>query len=96
MGGVCPHFYCDRCSNVFHRRADYDRIYGREATHELLEEITADLPACPCGGQFAPGTNPKCPACGGEIAHELPAVDRLHDPQAIVVESALFCRDSDD
>jgi hypothetical protein len=91
MGNVCPHFYCDTCSNVFHRESDFDRIYGREPSQELLDEIAADLPGCPCGGRFVPGANPKCPSCGADLGHQSPPIMRLHDPHAIVIESALFC-----
>lgn len=88
MGDMAPHFYCDRCSNIFFNKGDRDLVWGREQTHELLDEIESTLPACPCGGQFRSGQNPKCPHCGYEFKHQDDPVRRLKDPYAILVEGA--------
>lgn len=91
MGDVCPHFYCTDCSNVFYRESDCNRIRSEEPSQALLEEIADSLPACPCGGRFSPGCNPKCPNCKAELRHRDDPIQRLHDPYAIVLEgSALF------
>ena len=91
MGNVCPHFYCDLCSNVFHRESDFELIYGREPSPELLTQIAATLPLCPCGGRFSADSSPKCPACGHQIQHQSSPERRLFDPHAIVIENALYC-----
>ena len=93
MGNVCPHFYCDTCSNVFHRVSDHARIHGRKPTQELLDTIVANLPKCLCGGCFVPDSNPRCPSCKQQLAHKSSAIQRLHDPFAIVIQIALFCTD---
>src|SRR3954463_14110979 len=66
MSDSCPHFYCDRCSNVILREADQWLAYGNES-REVLDMIAATLPECPCGGRFRPGANPKCRYCGSEM-----------------------------
>ena len=91
MGNVCPHFYCDCCSNVFHRESDFEVIYGREPSAELLAQVTATLPECPCGGRFTADSSPKCPACTHQIPHQSSPECRLFDPHAIVIENALYC-----
>jgi len=87
MSNCFPHFYCDRCSNVIHRSSDQQLVWN-SATKELLEQITSGLPACPCGGQFAADTNPKCGHCNAPIPHQGNAITRLHDPQMIVAHGA--------
>lgn len=87
MSDCFPHFYCDRCSNVIHRASDQDLVWG-EKSQELLDQIAASLPDCPCGGRFAPDNNPKCVHCGSQLKHQKDAVTRLHDPHMIVVDGA--------
>lgn len=87
MSQAFPHFYCDRCSNVIHRDKDQQLVWDK-ATQELLEAIAADLPACPCGGRFRPGSNPKCAHCGKDLQHQSDSVTRLHDPHMIAVDGA--------
>lgn len=87
MSDCWPHFYCDRCSNVIHREADKQTAWS-EQTMEVVQRIAATLPACPCGGHFRPGANPKCPACGAEFAHQHDVVRRLTDPHMIVMHGA--------
>jgi hypothetical protein len=87
-----PHFYCDRCSNVIHRRAD-QKLAWPQATPAILDTIAATLPACPCGGQFRPGQWPKCPHCGTELAGTGDPVKRLQDPFVIVLDGACVFRD---
>ena len=89
-GGVNPHFYCDTCSNVYSSPEDWVRAQANEDRTAALAEIAAALPACPCGGQFRPGANPKCPACGEEIPHQSDPAERLFDPHAILVEGSVF------
>lgn len=93
MGDVAPHFYCNRCSNVFFRETDRELIRGVEPTPELLARIAATLPHCPCGGTFRPGENPKCPHCTRPVEHQSGPVDRLFDPRAIVVEGAALVQE---
>lgn len=88
MGDMAPHFYCDLCSNVYFSEAQRDQLHERGASAELLEELEALLPRCPCGGQFRPNTSPKCPRCGYELSHQDSAIDRLTDPYAILVVGA--------
>ena len=87
MSQCCPHFYCDRCSNVIHRQSDYFKIYNG-VSEALLAEITQTLPSCPCGGNFKPGTNPKCVHCGTDFSHQGTLLERLNDPHMIVVDGA--------
>lgn len=95
-GALSPHFYCDRCSNVVWRARDHAFLRGREApTPGLLRKIASDLPVCPCGGRFRPGTNPKCPHCERELAHQRTPEDRLFDAYVIQLEGAALFLDDD-
>lgn len=91
MGDVCPHFYCDTCSNVYHNYRHNDLLRERGESEELLAELQKELPKCPCGGQFKAGTNPKCPSCGVEIPAQANPVQRLSDPYAIQLKEAALC-----
>jgi len=93
MGELAPHFYCNRCSNVFFRESDRTCAWGKAATPELLQAIAATLPACACGGHFQPGQNPKCPHCKQPLPHQANPVDRLFDPYAVLVEGAVLVRE---
>ena len=95
MSQCCPHFYCDRCSNVIHRQADYTKIYNG-ISDAILTEIAQSLPSCPCGGRFLPGTNPKCVHCGAEFPHQSPPLKRLNDPHMIVVDGACVFSDENE
>ena len=88
MGNLCPHFYCDRCSNVFHRFSGFARIHGTQPSADLLSEVASTLPVCPGGGGFQPGANVKCPQCRHEWPHPSAPVARIFDTDAIVVEGA--------
>lgn len=90
MGDMAPHFYCDRCSNVFFRESDAQRLRAEPLGEALLGRIAATLPACPCGGQFRPGEDPKCPHCGWAIPNRLDMVQRLTDASAVLVEGAVL------
>ena len=92
MSDCCPHFYCDRCSNAIQREADKKLIWDEQSS-ELLARIAASLPACPCGGRFIPGANPKCPKCRAEFKHQDEPVRRLVDPHVILVDGAAFFGD---
>lgn len=92
MSDACPHFYCDRCSNVILREADRELAYNN-ASREVLDKIAATLPSCPCGGRFRPGTNPKCRYCGSEMPNSWDVVQRLHDPNMIVIDGACVFSD---
>jgi hypothetical protein len=94
MGDIAPHFYCDRCSNVYFREAHRRLLYEREASRQLVDEIASSLPDCPCGGRFLPGAGPKCPHCRFEFQHQDDPVKRLDDPHAILVgRAALLTED---
>lgn len=93
MSESFPHFYCDTCSNVLHRERDKERVYPVEPSQQLLDEIAATLPGCPCGGQFKPGTNPKCPNCRAEYKHHWDPVRRLVEPHMIILDGACLIRD---
>jgi len=88
MGGLAPHFYCDTCSNILFREEDHHKIRDREITMDLLDELSEDLPACPCGGQFRSEASPKCPHCKREIKHRDNPQRRLTDPYAIQIKGA--------
>ena len=92
MSMCFPHFYCNQCSNVI-RRAKDQELVSNGVSKELLDRIAADLPACGCGGYFKPGSNPKCPACGTEFPHLHEPVNRLQDPNMIVLDRALVYGD---
>jgi len=93
MSESSPHFYCTRCSNVILRRKDQDQLRREGASEDLLRQIAADLPLCPCGGRFAPGGNPKCPMCGREFADERTPLLRLNEPRMVVVNGACIFGD---
>ncbi len=96
MGDMAPHFYCDRCSNVFFDRRHRDLVRTGPLSKQVQTRIADDLPACPCGGRFQPGANPKCPTCRRELPHTGPPELRLQDPFAIVVEGAHLVTPEDD
>jgi hypothetical protein len=95
MSDACPHFFCDRCSNVILREADRELAH-EEATQEILDQISATLPECVCGGQFRPGAGPKCRHCGNEFPYDWSPVQRLYDPNMIVVDGACVFSDRKD
>lgn len=92
MSQTWPHFYCDRCSNAIQREADR-KLAWDEQTQAVLDRIAATLPECACGGRFKPGTNPKCPGCGFDFAHQDDPVTRLTDPHVILLDGACFFHD---
>jgi hypothetical protein len=95
MSMCFPHFYCDRCSNVIQRKKDQALVWDA-GSQELLDQIVADLPHCPCGGRFTPGANPKCLHCGVELPHQSDPVTRLHDPHMIAMDgSCVFTDDGE-
>lgn len=97
MSQMCPHFYCDRCSNVVCRDSDKAVVWKeKKSSQKLLEKVAATLPSCPCGGLFKPGANPKCPFCGGEFKHQQDPVARLDDPYLVLVDGACLFGDEDD
>jgi hypothetical protein len=93
MSESFPHFYCSSCSNVIHREQDKELVYPVEPTQELLEKISATLSQCPCGGQFKPGANPKCPHCNSDFAHHWDLVQRLTVPHLILLDGSCLIRD---
>jgi len=95
MSEMYPHFYCDACSNVYFSRAHHAALVEGRADAAMLQKIGSELPRCPCGGQFRPGANPKCPACRAELPHRLDAEARLLDPFAVLVDGAVVCQVSD-
>lgn len=88
MGDMTPHFYCSKCSNLYYSEAHHLRLQQQQPSAQMVSEIAATLPECPCGGQFVAGSNPKCPHCHVELAHQSSAVERLTDPYAILLEGA--------
>lgn len=92
MSDCWPHFYCDTCSNAIQRDSDKAAVRQGQAI-ETVQRIAATLPACPCGGRFVPGANPKCPACQTEFAHQDDTVKRLSDPHVILIHGAQFFSD---
>jgi len=93
MSESCPHFYCNSCSNALVRECDKDLLYEHGASKELLDKIISTLPMCDCGGQFEPGTNPKCPNCNFEFKHQNDVITRLSDPNVILINGAVLYRD---
>src|SRR4051794_15671716 len=93
MSDACPHFYCDRCSNVILREADRELTHNVERNRELVDRIAETLPQCACGGRFRPGANPKCRHCGSECPNGWDVVERLGDPNMIVVDGACVFSD---
>ncbi len=88
MSNAYPHFYCNKCSNIYILESYRYKLYGKKDDKrlaEILEEIKAILPACECGGHFQPGANPKCPYCNFELTHQDNEIQRLQDPCAIVI-----------
>ena len=85
MSGCCPHFYCDTCSNVILRQSDRKLIYSNEASQKLVDKIAQTLPQCSCGGQFVPGSDPKCSLCNEIMANSWDVVRRLSDPNMILI-----------
>ncbi|TPG64497.1 hypothetical protein [Hymenobacter nivis] len=92
MSECFPHFFCSDCSNVIHREADKELVY-EAATPELLAQIAATLPVCPCGGRFTPGAGPKCQHCRAEIPLVADAVAYLHNPNMVVLDGAVCFSD---
>lgn len=87
MSECFPHFFCSRCSNVIHRDADKDLVW-EAATPELLAQIDATLPECPCGGRFTPGVGPTCRHCQQKIDLIRDPVQYLHNPNMVVMDGA--------
>jgi hypothetical protein len=90
MGELVPHFYCGSCTNVFCRESDSALVRAEPPSEALLARIAATLPPCPCGGRFGPNEDLKCPHCGIAIPNRLAPVERLTDPNAILVEGAVL------
>ena len=91
MGDMTPHFYCNRCSNIFHSKEHNKLLWNNKPnkpTEKLLREIESTLPLCPCGGRFRSGQNPKCPRCNFEFKYQKNPMERLEDPYAILLENA--------
>jgi hypothetical protein len=93
MSQCCPHFYCDTCSNALVRDADKQIAWRGKPSKAMVKRIEATLPGCTCGGQFRPGTSPKCPKCGFEFAHQDGVVKRLTDPHVILIDGAVMFDD---
>ena len=92
MSEAFPHFYCSQCSNVFLHRKAQELVYY-EATPELLAQIAATLPACPCGGQFTPTAGSKCHSCHHEIPIVRNPVAHLQNPNMVVLDGACIIYD---
>ena len=82
-----PHFFCTDCSNVIHREADKEVVWAA-ATPALLAQVAATLPACPCGGRFAPGGGPRCGRCRAVVPLVADPVAYLHNPNMVVCDGA--------
>lgn len=96
MSACFPHFYCDCCSNLYLYEEGKKAIQDGEPTQELVRELETQLPACPCGGRFKAGENPKCPNCRHEFKHQGNAAQRLTDPHMIVLDQACVYSDNRD
>jgi hypothetical protein len=92
MSEAFPHFYCSQCSNVLLQGKAQDLVYY-EATPELLAQIAAALPACPCGGLFTPTAGPKCYWCHHEIYIVRNSVAHLQNPNMVVLDGACVIYD---
>jgi hypothetical protein len=95
-GGIYPHFYCDACSNVYWSQADWLRVQANQDRTAALAEIDGQLPLCPCGGQFRPGSNPQCGSCSARVPHQDEPAERLFDPNVIVVQGARLFTPADE
>ncbi len=95
MSESYPHFYCDTCSNVFHRESDRELVHAGHSTLATLTTIAKTLPRCPCGGHFRPGANPKCPSCGAEFVHSWDPAARLTLPEMLVLDGAVVVQEGD-
>jgi hypothetical protein len=94
MSECCPHFFCSDCSNVIYRDANKQLLYeAAEVNPELLAQIAATLPECPCGGRFTPGAGPKCRHCHQEIPLVKDAVAYLQNPHMVVLDGAVSFSD---
>lgn len=89
MSDCFPHFYCSRCSNVIHREADKAPIYAAGgADAQVLAQIAATLPDCPCGGHFTPGAGPKCRHCQQDTGLVRDPVAYLQNPNMLILDGA--------
>jgi len=93
MSDSCPHFYCDTCSNVILRESDRELIHSNKSSQVLVDKIAESLPRCLCGGQFVPGSDPKCSICNAVMANSLDTVVRLGDPNMIMIDGACVFSD---
>ena len=93
MSECYPHFFCECCSNVYLYQGGKSEILQTNPTPQLVGQLEAQLPGCPCGGSFKPGANPKCPHCGHAFEHQRDAVERLSDPHMIVMDRACVYSD---
>ena len=92
MSHMDPHLYCSDCSNAIHRERDR-ALSWRESGLAVLATITSSLPDCECGGRFLPGANPKCPTCHCELRNRSSAIERLSDPNIILIDGAVLYGD---
>ena len=89
MSALYPHFYCNRCSNAYQNEKDKVML-STGINAEVLKSISESLPECPCGGRFVSGSNPKCPECNFEFKHRHDDLNRLTDPNVILIDGACF------
>jgi hypothetical protein len=93
MGQVYPHFYCDKCSNVYYNNEDKELVIKSDLTESLFNQIITNLPACPCGGHFCANKGPKCPYCNYRQPRTINIVSILTEPHAIIMKGyALFSK----
>ena len=87
MSECFPHFFCNTCSNVIHRKSD-KKIVLSEKSQKTLDVIAETLPKCNCGGLFLPRCGPKCKHCNVEIPLVSNPIEYLHNPNMVVVDGA--------
>ena len=104
--GLWPHFYCNKCPNVYwarelkyrhHADSEHEACQKLAQEKNILKKILASLPSCPCGGRFTRFSNLRCTKCKAALTDRKEGMDvssLLGEPQVFLSNNACLCEKS--